>query len=128
MDLGKVDLQEEMERRAEELYTPNWFSAELKTGVGGEGGKRGEGRDGQRSFTHPTGSLWSSRLGWVGRGREGRGGEGRAEKLYTPNWFSVELKTGVGGEGGRGRQRRGGEGREAVHIQLVLCGAQDRGG
>ena len=48
MDLGKVDLQEEMERRAEELYTPNWFSVELKTGVGGgdgtgEGGERWEG-------------------------------------------------------------------------------------
>ena len=39
MDLGKVDLQEEVERRAEELYTPNWFSVELKTGVGGEGGE-----------------------------------------------------------------------------------------
>ena len=58
MDLGKVDLQEEVERRAEELYTPNWFSVELKTGVGGEGG-------------------------------EGRGGEGRAEKLCTLNWCSV---------------------------------------
>ena len=44
MDLGKVDLQEEMERRAEELYTPNWFSVELKTGVGGEG--RGGGGEG----------------------------------------------------------------------------------
>ena len=43
MDLGKVDLQEEMERRAEELYTPNWFSVELKTGVGGGEGRRGEG-------------------------------------------------------------------------------------
>ena len=45
MDLGKVDLQEEMERRAEELYTPNWFSVELKTGVGGGMG-RGEGEEG----------------------------------------------------------------------------------
>ena len=46
MELGKVDLQEEMERRAEELYTPNWFSVELKTGVGGErgvGGREGKG-------------------------------------------------------------------------------------
>ena len=43
MDLGKVDLQEEMERRAEELYTPNWFSVELKTGVGGGGEGRGRG-------------------------------------------------------------------------------------
>ena len=42
MDLSKVDLQEEMERRAEELYTPNWFSVELKTGVGG--GRGGEVR------------------------------------------------------------------------------------
>ena len=37
-----------MERRAEELYTPNWFSVELKTGVGGERGgegcEEGEGR------------------------------------------------------------------------------------
>ena len=44
MDLGKVDLQEEMERRAEELYTPNWFSVELKTGVGGGRGGEREGR------------------------------------------------------------------------------------
>ena len=44
MDLGKVDLQEEMERRAEELYTPNRFSVELKTGVGGERGGEREGR------------------------------------------------------------------------------------
>ena len=44
MDLGKVDLQEEMERRAEELYTPNWFSVELKTGLGGGEGRGGEGR------------------------------------------------------------------------------------
>ena len=43
MDLGKVDLQEEMERRVEELYTPNWFSVELKTGVGGG---KGRGRGG----------------------------------------------------------------------------------
>ena len=42
MDLGKVDLQEEMERRAEELYTPNWFSVELKTGVGGGRGEEME--------------------------------------------------------------------------------------
>ena len=46
MDLGKVDVQEEMERRAEELYTPNWFSVELKTGVGG--GRGGEGGVGGR--------------------------------------------------------------------------------
>ena len=60
MDLGKVDLQEEMERRAEELYTPNWFSVELKTGVGGG---RGEERGG----------------GGVGGGgeKERRGGRGR---------------------------------------------------
>ena len=47
MDLGKVDLQEEMERRAEELYTPNWFSVELKTGVGGGRGGEREGRGGR---------------------------------------------------------------------------------
>jgi len=45
MELGKVDLQEEMERRAEELYTPNWFSVELKTGVGGERGVVGGGEE-----------------------------------------------------------------------------------
>ena len=47
MDLGKVDLQEEMERRAEELYTPNWFSVELKTGVGGGTEGEREGRSGR---------------------------------------------------------------------------------
>ena len=47
MDLGKVDLQEEMERRAEELYTPNWFSVELKTGVGGGGDEGMDVREGK---------------------------------------------------------------------------------
>ena len=43
-----MDLQEEVERRAEELYTPNWFSVELKTGVGGEGeGEEGRGVAGE---------------------------------------------------------------------------------
>ena len=48
MDLSKVDLQEEMERRAEELYTPNWFSVELKTGVGGGRGEERRGGVGGR--------------------------------------------------------------------------------
>jgi len=28
-----VDLDEEMEKRKERLYVPNWFSVEVKTGV-----------------------------------------------------------------------------------------------
>ena len=59
MDLGKVDLQEEMERRAEELYTPNWFSVELKTGVGG-------GTEGERERRGGRGRGW--RNGWEGKG------------------------------------------------------------
>ena len=32
-DLGVVDLDEEVERRKCKLYTSNWFSVEVKTGV-----------------------------------------------------------------------------------------------
>lgn len=31
--LGEVDMDEEVEKRREKLYIPNWFIVELKTGV-----------------------------------------------------------------------------------------------
>ena len=31
--LGQVDLDEEAQKRSEQIYVPNWFSVELKTGV-----------------------------------------------------------------------------------------------
>ena len=44
-DLGEADLDEEVKKRAPKLYIPNWFSVEVKTGVGGgRGGKREEER------------------------------------------------------------------------------------
>ena len=79
MDLGKVDLQEEMERRAEELYTPNWFCMELKTGVGRGGGEGmgGEGREGVggREEERREEGLEGGKEGVGGRGeRRGEGG------------------------------------------------------
>ena len=74
MDLGKVDLQEEMERRGEELYTPNWFSVELKTGVGREGGE-GRGEGGRRGMGGREGEGEEREGGGGGEG--GRGGEGK---------------------------------------------------
>jgi len=35
-DLGHVNLDDEAARRQERYYVPNWFSAEVKTGVGGQ--------------------------------------------------------------------------------------------
>ena len=32
-ELGKVDLEEEVEKRKGKFYIPNWFSVEIKTGV-----------------------------------------------------------------------------------------------
>ena len=32
-DLGQIDLDDEVEKRKEKLYVPNWFSVEVKTGV-----------------------------------------------------------------------------------------------
>ena len=42
-DLGEVDLDEEVKERAPKLYIPNWFSVEVKTGVGGGRGMKGGG-------------------------------------------------------------------------------------
>ena len=75
MDLGKVDLQEEMERRAEELYTPNWFSVELKTGVGG-------GTEGERR-----GGVGGGGDGGMGV-REGKGGRSGGKCACVPDVIS----------------------------------------
>jgi WD repeat-containing protein 48 len=32
-DLGQVDLEEEVKRRTKNVYVPNWFNVDLKTGV-----------------------------------------------------------------------------------------------
>ena len=32
-ELGNIDIDEEGDRRQEELYVPNWFSCDIKTGV-----------------------------------------------------------------------------------------------
>lgn len=32
-DLGKVDFDEELEKRNQKVYIPNWFAVDLKTGV-----------------------------------------------------------------------------------------------
>ena len=32
-DLGSVNLEDEADKRQEKFYIPNWFSAEVKTGV-----------------------------------------------------------------------------------------------
>lgn len=32
-NLGKVDLEDEAEKRKVNFYIPNWFSVEIKTGV-----------------------------------------------------------------------------------------------
>ena len=32
-DLGKINLEEELERRKETLFVPNWFSCDIRTGV-----------------------------------------------------------------------------------------------
>ena len=32
-ELGKIDLKEEIESRNRQEYIPNWFSADVKTGV-----------------------------------------------------------------------------------------------
>ena len=100
MDLGKVDLQEEMERRAEELYTPNWFCMELKTGVGRGGGEGmgGEGREGVggREEERREEGLEGGKEGVGGRGEEGVGGRGE--------------RKGRGEEGVGGRGERKGKG------------------
>ena len=104
-DLGEVDLQEEVERRGEELYTPNWFSVELKTGVGVKKREEmsGEGRE-------EMGGEGREEMG--GEGREEMGGEGREE-------MGGEGREEMGGEGreemgGEGREEMGGEGREEM--------------
>ena len=71
MDLGKVDLQEEVERRAEELYTPNWFSVELKTG--GWGGRGGERRAEKLCTLNWFSVELKTGVGGEGEGEEGRG-------------------------------------------------------
>ena len=47
-DLGQVDIDQELERRQCPLYTPNWFSAEVKTGVREGEGERKRGKEGGR--------------------------------------------------------------------------------
>lgn len=32
-DLGKVDFDEEVNKRNQRVYIPNWFTVDLKTGV-----------------------------------------------------------------------------------------------
>lgn len=32
-DLGKVDFDEELKKRNKQVYIPNWFTVDLKTGV-----------------------------------------------------------------------------------------------
>ena len=33
MDLGCVDMEEEVKKRFRMIYVPNWFTVDLKTGV-----------------------------------------------------------------------------------------------
>ena len=51
-DLGCVDFEEEIKKRTKMIYVPNWFTVDLKTGVGIQ---RHSGCVGEQRLARPVG-------------------------------------------------------------------------